>query len=136
INTATGQLGTLVSSARYKSDILPMGTRSNGLLRLRPVIFRYKQDPQQERQYWLIAEEVAKVYPELVTRSASGAVEAVRYQELIPMLLNEVRQQQRELAALKTQNARLQSTVAQFEERDAALAARLDRIEKAATAQT
>ena len=96
--SSTGQVGIQGSSARYKHDIQPMGAHSRGLLQLRPVIFRYKHDAQGERQYGLIAEEVAKVYPELVTRGATGDVEAVRYHEVIPMLLNEVQHQQRQLA--------------------------------------
>jgi hypothetical protein len=40
------------------------------------------------------AEEVAKVYPELVIRGENG-IDGVRYDELAPMLLNEVQQQQR-----------------------------------------
>ena len=97
------------------------------------------KDAQGERQYGLIAEEVAKVYPELVTRNAQGQVEAIRYQELAPMLLNEVQHQQRQLVAqakqlaeLKAQNARLQAMLAKQQERDAALAARLERLEAAA----
>ena len=135
----TGQVGIQASSLRYKYDIEPMGARSHALLKLRPVTFRYKQDAQGERQYGLIAEEVAKVYPELVTRDANGEVESVRYQELTPMLLNELQHQQRqlavqtqELAALKAQNARLRAAVVQQQERDAALAARLERLEAAA----
>jgi Chaperone of endosialidase len=135
----TGQLGIQASSSRYKRDIQPMGAHSRGLLQLRPVIFRYKHDAQGERQYGLIAEEVVKVYPELVTRGATGDVEAVRYHEVIPMLLNEMQHQQRqlaaqaqELAALKAQNARLRAAVVQQQERDAALAARLERLEAAA----
>jgi hypothetical protein len=135
----TGQLGIQASSSRYKHDIQPMGAHSRGLLQLRPVIFRYKQDAQGERQYELIAEEVAKVYPELVTRGVNGDVEAVRYHEVIPMLLNEVQHQQRqlatqaqELATLKAQNARLRAAVVHQQERDAALAARLERLEAAA----
>jgi septal ring factor EnvC (AmiA/AmiB activator) len=106
----------------------------------------YKEDAQDERQYGLIAEEVAKVYPELVTRGVNGDVEAVRYHEVIPMLLNEVQHQQRqlatqaqklatqaqELATLKAQNARLRAAVVHQQERDAALAARLERLEAAA----
>jgi hypothetical protein len=84
---ANGQLGTLLSSARYKRDIEPMGTRSESVLKLRPVTYIYKQDEQGVRQYGLIAEEVATVYPELVTRNATGEVECVRYQELIPLPL-------------------------------------------------
>jgi len=97
------------------------------------------KEVQNERQYGLIAEEVAKVYPELVTRNAQGQVEAIRYQELTPMLLNELQHQQRqlaaqtrEIAALKAQNARLQATVTQQQEREAAFAARLERLEAAA----
>ena len=137
--TSQGQLGIQASSLRYKHDIEPMGARSHALLKLRPVTFRYKQDAQGERQYGLIAEEVAKVYPELVTRGATGDVEAVRYHEVIPMLLNEVQHQQRQLAAqaqelatLKAQNARLRAAVVHQQERDAALAARLERLEAAA----
>ena len=36
---AFGQLGTALSSARYKRDITPMGTRSEKVLDLRPVTF-------------------------------------------------------------------------------------------------
>src|SRR5262249_26773649 len=84
-----GQLGIVASSARYKRDIQDMRERSQGLYQLRPVTFRYKQDSQGQRQYGLIAEEVVKVYPELVTKGADGKEESVQYHELIPMLLKE-----------------------------------------------
>jgi hypothetical protein len=135
---SNGRLGVQMSSARYKRDIQTMGTRSQGLLQLRPVTFRYKDDEQGERHYGLIAEEVVKVYPELVTRGANGKVESVRYQELIPMLLNEQQQQRKlvvqaqQLAELQAQNARLQVAIQQQQERDAALAAQLERLEAAA----
>ncbi|MBV8055721.1 MAG: hypothetical protein JO071_10825 [Deltaproteobacteria bacterium] len=46
------------------------------------------------QQYGLIAEEVAKVYPELVIRGEKGEIETVQYQELIPLMLNEMQHQQ------------------------------------------
>jgi hypothetical protein len=52
----TGKLGMVLSSVRYKRDIHDMDTASSKLLKLRPVTFVYKQDPQGERQYGLIAE--------------------------------------------------------------------------------
>src|SRR5262249_52565053 len=104
----TGQLGIVASSARYKRDIQDMGARSQGLYHLRPVTFRYKQDPQGQQQYGLIAEEVAQVYPELVTKGADGKVESVQYHELIPMLLNEVQHQQQALRA-QSQHFRAQA---------------------------
>ena len=110
---ATGRLGVPLSSARYKRDIETMGARSAGVLNLRPVTFVYKQDGQGVRQYGLIAEEVASVYPELVTRTATGEVQAVRYQELIPMLVNELQRQQKELAELRILVGQMRGGVAQ-----------------------
>src|SRR5262249_34431562 len=95
IDTNTGQLGfeLIASSARYKRDIAPMGTQSEKVLALRPVTFAYKDEAQGGTHYGLVAEEVAAVYPELVTRTATGEVQRVKYQELIPMLLNELQRQ-------------------------------------------
>jgi len=98
IDPATGQLGTVRSSARYKEGVREMADTSGGLMRLRPVVFHYKQamiDGSRPAQYGLIAEEVAKVYPELVVFGKNGQVESVQYQELPAMLLNEVQKQHR-----------------------------------------
>jgi hypothetical protein len=56
----------------------------------------YKNDPQGTRQYGLVAEEVERVYPELVTYDADGKIETVRYSMLTSMLLNELQKQKRE----------------------------------------
>ena len=95
--SSSGRLGVLPSSARYKEDIQAMGERSQGLGQLHPVTFRYKQDPQGERQYGLIAEQVAKLYPELVVRGNKGQIESVQYRELIPLMPNEMQHQQNEM---------------------------------------
>jgi hypothetical protein len=68
------------------------------------------------RQYGLIAEEVAKVYPELVTHGSDGAVQSVQYHELVPMLLNELQRQGQELRELKAQNAALAALLVRLEE--------------------
>ena len=93
----SGQLGVLPSSARYKRDIHDMGAASTGLMKLRPVSFRYKDDPSDTLQYGLVAEEVARVYPELVTRDTDGKLQSVRYLEFTALLLNELQKQNNEL---------------------------------------
>ncbi len=110
----------LPSSARYKSGIQPLNQLSNKLWQLRPVTFRYKQDPQGERQYGLIAEQVSKVYPELVVRGDKGEIESVQHRELIPLMLNEMQHQQvtmqhqkAALTELKTQNQMLRAALAE-----------------------
>jgi hypothetical protein len=110
----SGQLGVPLSSARYKRDIETMGARSEGVLKLRPVTFTYKQDGAGGRQYGLIAEEVATVFPELVTHTATGEVQAVRYQELIPMLVNELQRQQQVTENMQREMAELRILVRQM----------------------
>ncbi len=103
---SSGQLGTVSSSRRFKEDIHDMGEASRGLMRLRPVTFRYKapfDDGSKPIHYGLIAEEVAAVYPDLVAHSADGQIETVKYQVLDAMLLNEVQQQQADIRALHAQ---------------------------------
>ncbi|MGO9718549.1 MAG: tail fiber domain-containing protein, partial [Steroidobacteraceae bacterium] len=96
---SVGQLGYLPSAQRYKTDVVPMGSATQRMEQLRPVTFRLKDDASRTVQYGLIAEEVAKVYPELVQRDSDGRIDGVRYEELAPMLLNEVQQHQRKLVA-------------------------------------
>jgi trimeric autotransporter adhesin len=110
--TSSGQLGVLLSSARYKRDIHDMGGASAGLMKLRPVIFRYKDDPHGVRQYGLIAEEVVRVYPELVSYGSDGKVVSVHYLNLVAMLLNQLQQQTKQIAALNRQVKTLTSQMA------------------------
>ncbi|MGA7869961.1 MAG: tail fiber domain-containing protein [Candidatus Binatus sp.] len=141
VNSA-GQLGVVVSSARFKRDIQDMGAASRGLMKLRPVTFRYQNDQSGTLQYGLVAEEVARVYRELVTYGADGKVETVRYSMLSAMLLNELQKQtienarlaqrlkkvsdqmtsaRREITELKTDHDRERAQRASFERRLSAL---------------
>ena len=93
---SSGQLGTTTSARRFKDDIADMADASAGLLKLRPVTFRYRpehDDGSRLLQYGLIAEEVGEVYPGLVVSDRQGKPESVRYHLLPAMLLNEVQRQ-------------------------------------------
>lgn len=108
----SGQLGVgPASSERFKTSIAPMGESTEKLAELRPVTFQYKSDPHGARQYGLIAEEVAKVYPELVIRDAKGQILTVHYDELAPMLLNVVQKQEQRAARQAEQIRALQAAV-------------------------
>jgi hypothetical protein len=116
---ANGQLGTVVSSERYKTGIAPLGSAGDKLARLRPVSYHLKNDPQGAVQYGLIAEEVDKVYPELVIRDHDGRIQGVRYDELAPLLLGELQHQQQvygdRIAQLEGQVAELRDLKAQMQ---------------------
>jgi Chaperone of endosialidase len=111
----TGQLGTVVSSERFKKDIATMEKTSEAILALRPVTFHYKSDSNETPQFGLIAEEVAKVNPALVLPDKTGKPYTVRYDAVNAMVLNEflkehlmvqnqgatIAQQEKEIKALK-----------------------------------
>jgi hypothetical protein len=120
-----GRLGIQASSARYKREIHNMGDASTRLLRLRPVSFRYREDPKGTLQYGLIAEEVERIYPELVIRDDDGRVMGVRYDMLPALLLNEVQKLEKENQRKNDQIAALQEKITRID----TLAARLNALE-------
>jgi hypothetical protein len=123
-----------------------MGNASSGLMRLRPVTFRYKPehaDGQCRLQYGLIAEEVAQIYPDLVQYDPNtGQPHTISYHLINAMLLNEVQKQHRqvldqrqEISALKEQNKELMALKEQMKEltglkeQNEQLSARVSRME-------
>src|SRR5947207_901856 len=108
-----GKLGTSTSSKRFKDAIKPMDKASEAILALKPVTFHYKKelDPKTIPQFGLVAEDVAKVNPDLVARDAQGKVYTVRYEAVNAMLLNEFLKEHLKVekleAALELVNKRL-----------------------------
>jgi hypothetical protein len=112
---SNGQLGTVTSSKRFKEDIEDMGDVTADLMKLRPVTFRYKapyDDGSRLLQYGLIAEEVAKVMPDLVQFDKQGKPFTVRYNAVNAMLLEQVQKQQTQI---QEQEARIQKLEALVE---------------------
>ena len=85
----TGLLCTTASSVKFKENIEDLGFDSSPIMYLSPVKFNYKNDELQSKQYGLIAEEVEKIMPELVSHK-DGEVYSVKYQDLPVLLLNEL----------------------------------------------
>jgi hypothetical protein len=124
-----GQLGTLTSSERFKEEVKPMDKTSEAILALKPVTFRYKHelDPNGIPQFGLVAEDVAKINPDLVARDENGKPYTVRYEAVNAMLLNEflkehrkVEQQRKDFeAALAQQQKQIDALTAGLQEMSA-----------------
>jgi hypothetical protein len=119
---SNNNLGTSVSSRRFKHDIKPMDKASDALLAFKPVTFKYNHDLKGSTQYGLIAEEVAQVNPQLVAYR-DGQPYTVKYDQINAMLLNEflkehkkVEEQQANISQLKSD---MQTMVAQLKEQAA-----------------
>jgi hypothetical protein len=130
IVTSSGQLGVdPVSSERFKTGIATMGSATANLSQLRPVTFKLKSDAQGMVHYGLIAEEVAKVYPELTIRDQEGRIDGVHYDELAPMLLNEMQKEHATVATLIGQHETDAAKIASLEQQ----VARINALERELT---
>lgn len=93
-------LGTVVSSRRFKENIKDMGATSESIYKLRPVTFNMISDKNKSSLTGLIAEEVAKVMPQLVL-TKDGQPYSVKYEQLPALLLNELQKLQSRIQILE-----------------------------------
>lgn len=128
--TSDNRIGTLSSSRRYKEQIKPMDKASEAIHSLRPVSFRYKKeiDPRRSLSFGLIAEEVAKVSPELVTPDREGKPQTVRYEAINAMLLNEFLKEHRIVEKQESRIQQQEATIARQQKQIDALAAGLQKV--------
>ena len=113
-------MGTSTSSSwRFKQDIRDIAGESDRLMKLCPVAFEYKPefDPAGLTQYGLIAEDVAEVFPALVTSDREGRPEGVRYHLLAPLLLNEAQKQRLTIESLQAEIEQLKAQLSRLERR-------------------
>ena len=97
------QLGTVVSSIRYKENVSDMGDVSSPILNLRPVTFDFIGNHYDTKNVGLIAEEVNDIMPSLVVHNKEGQIQTVKYQDLSVLLLNELQKAVKRIEALEAQ---------------------------------
>lgn len=100
------------SDIRLKENIEPVEAALAKISNLRGVSFDWKQGEfgknfPQGRHYGVIAQEIEKVLPEVVN-TASDGTKAVAYTEIIPVLIEAIKEQQREIESLKRRVAELE----------------------------
>ena len=106
--------GWATSDIRYKKDITDMSMVLSELTRLNPVNFVWRKDefPQMNfddgRQIGLIAQEVEEIFPDLV-RTDDNGYKAVSYEKLSVLLLEGIKEQQKQIDELKTMVEKLAS---------------------------
>ena len=103
--TLAGNLN-INSDARLKANILSLGSTLSKLLQIDGKSYTMKKDESEKQKIGLLAQDIEKVFPELV--SESNGVKSVNYQGLVPVLINALKEQQTEIDRLKTQEERLE----------------------------
>jgi trimeric autotransporter adhesin len=128
---SSGKLGVSgTSSIRFKKAVKPMDKASEVILQLEPVTFRYKEeiDPDGIPQFGLVAEEVEKVNPDLITRDEEGKPTTVRYEAVNAMLLNEFLKEHRKVEEQECKAREQGTTIAQMKKQIEALTATVQKV--------
>jgi hypothetical protein len=98
-NLTIGGTFTENSSIRFKENIQPLEPALSKVEQLNPVT--YTKITSQEEEIGLIAEEVAELFPEVVTYNESGQPQGIQYQRLSVILLKAMQELSNEVKALK-----------------------------------
>ena len=105
--------GTLTQSSdlRFKKEIEPLASALDGVLGLRPIRYRFRENTGHptDRQIGLGAQDVERIFPELVHRDSQGHL-SVAYTQLAAVLVRAVQEQQQMIEALRAEVAALRAT--------------------------
>jgi hypothetical protein len=101
---------------------------SEVLYDLKPVSFRYKKeiDPVGISQLGLVAEDVAKINPDLIVRDGEGRPYSVRYDQVNAMLLNEFLKEHQKVEA---QQKQIDALTLRFKQQEARIHTIIDRLQ-------
>jgi hypothetical protein len=98
--TLSGEL-TINSDARLKSNIISLGSTLAKLLMIDGKSYTMKTN-ESKSKIGLLAQDVQKAFPELVkTTNNEDKTLSVNYQGLIPVLINAIKEQQKQIDELK-----------------------------------
>lgn len=96
--SANGVVQTSDYRLKTKIQAIPYGLKE--VMQMRPVVYNWIQRPQQ-RKVGLIAQEVQQVIPEVVTGDPAKDILGMNYAELVPVLINAIKELKGEVDALK-----------------------------------
>lgn len=102
-----------VSDRNKKENIKPIATAPSGLYDIKSYTYNFKKEKERpaddNEHFGFIAQEVEKVFPNLVSVSEKGDY-ALNYTEFIPLLLTALKDQKSEIEALKQEVSNLKAT--------------------------
>lgn len=98
-----------LSDQSLKKNIAPLQGSLSKILQLKGVSFDWKESGRSN--IGLIAQDVEKVYPELVQTDKNTGLKSVEYGNLVAPLIEAVKEQQKQIEDLKAQVNSLQSKI-------------------------
>lgn len=99
------------SDKTLKKEIKPLKAGLSEVLKLKPVSFIWKNDPENDLKYGFIAQDVEKVLNDVVYRNEKNATKGIAYTELIPVLTGAIQEQQKQIESLEARLAKLEKLI-------------------------
>jgi hypothetical protein len=109
---------TITSDINFKENITDLSSMSDKLKLLRPVTYKLKTEvsglfvdkDKNNTQYGFLAQELQKIFPEMVTSQENGIL-GIQYTELIPVLVQALKEQQDQIDLLNKRIKVLENTL-------------------------
>ncbi len=98
------------SDARLKSNIIALEPTLSNLMQIEAKRYTIKADKDQKEKIGLLAQEVQKVFPELVDEDKNGML-ALNYQGLIPILIKALKEQNEIHKDLENQISKIEKLI-------------------------
>lgn len=90
------------SDIRVKTNVNNITNEdADKLFTLNPIIYNYKNDATRKKHYGVSAQELEKMFPELVEDNNISGNKTVNYQEFIPIIVAKIRAMQIEIDEIK-----------------------------------
>ncbi len=111
------------SDERFKKDIKTIASPLNKIINMRGVSYRWKEHEFKEKgfsegmHYGVLAQEVERVLPEIVKENSSGD-KSVAYTEMIPVLIEAIKEQQKIIETQNKDMNELKTKVQKLEAKD------------------
>jgi hypothetical protein len=115
--TSDGTLITGASDIRLKENIVPLQKSLDKVLQLNGVSFTWKADPGKKQSIGFIAQEFEKVIPELVFTNETDGYKGINYAEVSAVLVEAMKEQQKFIEEIKSENDRLKAVNNQINSR-------------------
>ena len=88
-----------LSDATLKEEVIDIPNAMNIIDSIRPVEFKWKDN--NKKSYGVIAQEIEKILPEIVSTNQDTNLKSVSYVQLIPLLLEAIKELNEEVKSLK-----------------------------------
>jgi len=106
------------SDRRQKKDITNLDLGLKEVLRLQPVRYSWKSDSTSSPKVGLIAQDVRNVVPEVVVGNESKESLGINYAELVPVLINAIKEEHQQVTELRKQVNELKKQVLELQKKN------------------